>query len=201
MISSTIKFLTTQINSFLQSRLDGNQGQGEKIISGNIVNQSGSTSHLADNVIIASLINIEEERTVRSQDIYKRNQEGGFDMFNPTQKLNLYILFSAHFEDYNSALRSLSEVVLFFEINKVFDKTTDPVLPTENLQKIVAEMRTLNFEEQNQLWGSLGAKYLPSVLYKIKTIGIVDIESKGLVKGIDKRTLQFHDFEEKTFIE
>ncbi len=201
MIASTIKFLTTEINAFLQKRLDGNKGQVEKIISGNIVNQSGTSSHLTDNIIIASLINVEEERTLRSHDIYKKNQDGDFDTFNPTQKINLYVLFSAHFEDYNTALRSLSEVVLFFEINRFFDKTTNESLPSENLQKVVVEMRTLNFEEQNQLWGSLGAKYIPSVLYKIKTISILDTESKGPVKGISERELLFEDFEEKKFTE
>ena len=62
-------------------------------------------------------------------------------------------------------------------------------------------MYSLNFEEQNQLWGSLGAKYMPSVLFKIRTIGIVDIKSKGIVKPVKAQTLKIQDYEKITFKE
>ena len=204
MISTALKFLSVELNDFIQTRLttpDGKNSKEDKIIFGNIVSQSGSSNHLSDNIIIASLVNIEEERILKSHKIYQQDTEGNFVKFNPTQKLNLFVLFSAYFEDYNSALRSLSEIVLFFEINKFFDENSSSAFPATSIQKMVAEMYSLNFEEQNQLWGSLGAKYMPSVLFKIRTIGIVDIKSKGIVKPVKAQTLKIQDYEKITFKE
>ncbi len=198
MISTAIKFLSTEINDFLQARLttpDGEKSQEEKIIIGNIVNQSGSSGHLSDNIMVVSLVNIEEERIIKSHDIYKKDLNGQFEKFHPIQNLNLYILFSAYFEDYNSALKSLSEVILFFVINKSFSNKDYNQFP-DALHKISVEMQNLNFDEQNQLWGSLGAKYMPSALFKIRTVGIRDIESKGTVSTIKERSIRINDGEE-----
>jgi hypothetical protein len=34
------------------------------------------------------------------------------------------------------------------------------------------ELYSLSLEQQNQLWGSLGAKYLPSAIYKVRLVVI-----------------------------
>jgi hypothetical protein len=43
------------------------------------------------------------------------------------------------------------------------------------------EMFTLNFEQVNHLWSTLGGKYLPSVLYKLRVVGVEDeaIDAEG----------------------
>jgi hypothetical protein len=38
--------------------------------------------------------------------------------------------------------------------------------------KLIVELYTLNFEQQNHLWGFLGAKYMPSVMYKARLLSI-----------------------------
>ena len=38
------------------------------------------------------------------------------------------------------------------------------------IEKLIVEMISLTFEQQNHMWGTLGAKYLPSVLYKVRML-------------------------------
>jgi hypothetical protein len=46
------------------------------------------------------------------------------------------------------------------------------------IEKLVVELHQLNFEQQNNLWAVLGAKYLPSVLYKVRAISIQEGQTK-----------------------
>jgi hypothetical protein len=36
----------------------------------------------------------------------------------------------------------------------------------------------MTFEQQNNLWAAIGAKYMPSVLFKIRTLTFIDAEPK-----------------------
>ena len=50
------------------------------------------------------------------------------------------------------------------------------------------ELYTMNFEQVNHLWSTLGGKYLPSVLYKMKMIVISDEANQvggGLITEIE----------------
>jgi hypothetical protein len=38
------------------------------------------------------------------------------------------------------------------------------------IEKIIIEPVSLTFEQLNHLWATLGAKYLPSVIYKCRTL-------------------------------
>jgi hypothetical protein len=51
-------------------------------------------------------------------------------------------------------------------------------------------MYNLSFQEQNNLWGSMGAKYVPSVLYKVRMVtideGSIVLEVPEIGKVADK---------------
>ena len=96
---------------------------------------------------------------------------------NPELKLNLYILLVANFALYKTGLEFLSGAIGFFQSKNVFthDNTVD-LDPA--IQKLIVEMHTLSFEQQNHLWGSLGAKYLPSIMYKVRLLSIQEGHAK-----------------------
>ena len=53
------------------------------------------------------------------------------------------------------------------------------------------ELVSPTFEQQNHIWGGMGAKYLPSVLYKVRMLvyrETLESEGAGLVKRV-KTTL------------
>jgi len=87
----------------------------------------------------------------------------------------VFLLFSAHFSKYDEALKAISHILNFFQSRNVFDSTKysdmDP-----SLQRLIFDLQTMNFEQLNHLWGALGAKYIPSVLYKMRVLVVSEGE-------------------------
>ena len=51
----------------------------------------------------------------------------------------------------------------------------------------VVDLFSLNFEQVNHLWSTLGGKYMPSVLYKIRQVTIdenLTVSESGFIKTI-----------------
>lgn len=120
--------------------------------------------------LVISVVNIEEETTLRNQPISVRIN-GELKRKNPPEFINIYILFIATHSDYKTALNQLSEVIIFFQNKRFFTAVDDDdeSFP-ENIEKITIEMYSLKLEELNHLWGILGGVYYPSVLYKVRVL-------------------------------
>jgi hypothetical protein len=78
------------------------------------------------------------------------------------------VLYANH-SDHREALVLLSYIVQFFQAKNVFDNQESPQLG-EDIEKLVVDLYSLTFEQQNQMWASLGAKYLPSVVYRVRMV-------------------------------
>jgi hypothetical protein len=128
-----------------------------------------------------SLINVEEEKLFKTQlPPIVQGKNGGFFKKEPDIKLNLYIMVSAYNKNYEDALKFISKVVGYFQRNKVFQqepsqKISNNDLPV-NVEKIIVELYTLSFDQQNQVWASLSTGYIPSVIYKVRMI-VIDTDT------------------------
>lgn len=160
---------------------------------------SGTSTGTDSTKVIMTLVNIEEEQTLKNAPHYQViNQKIKYQ--NPPVNLNLYILFSANHTTYQTALERLSEVITFFQGTSSFSlQTTPPVLQEGELSdfagiRVLIELYTLTFEQINYLWGSLGGKQVPFVMYRARLVSlqdnrqlaegkaVMDIEGKGVVK-------------------
>lgn len=176
MIDVALDFLWRQMNTYLRMKLDPTSSD-DFIVMSNISqlteeyadgsNGSGSVQNA-----YLSLVNVEEDRISKSQENFVR-RDTGVVYKNPKIFLNLYVLFAVNLSSYNEALKRLSLIIQFFQYRNVFDTNNSPSLDNV-IEKLIADMYTLNFEQANQLWATLGGKYLPSVLYKIRLVGIED---------------------------
>ncbi|HMX38778.1 MAG TPA: DUF4255 domain-containing protein [Saprospiraceae bacterium] len=145
---------------------------------GNVARLESSTdANTGDlqNAVVLTLVNIEEEKTLKNGAIYVQNGDA-LSKRNPTLYLNLYLLFSCADSSYQTALEQISRVVASLQAKYVFtaDTTSDPgqnAFP-DGLEKIILDLFSLNFEQINHLWGIMGGKYLPSVLYKARLVEI-----------------------------
>ena len=147
--------------------------QGELVINLN----DGQSKR--DNIIV-TLINVEEETIGKAQLFHIRNPDRSIEHTNPEIKLNLYVLFSAFSsmtaeERYSNCLNLISYVVRFFQSKSVFNHQNAPNL-SQSIEKLVVELVSPTFEQQNYLWGALGAKYMPSVLYKVRMLTFREVE-------------------------
>jgi hypothetical protein len=87
--------------------------------------------------------------------------------------LNLYLMVAANFSGsrYADALDYISRVIAFFQVNQVFDRNSSPAMD-ENIEKLILDIEIMDRRELNNIWGMFGGKYMPSVIYRMRMIGI-----------------------------
>jgi hypothetical protein len=190
-INDTLKFLCEEVNKYLNLKLGGSFTE-PKLVLGNVAlafDPLPGEDLLAGKAIL-SLVNIEEDRVAKQQENYTVSDISAIYK-NPPLYLNLYVLFSVNkkgaVKDYEDSLIWLGYIMQFFQYQQVFAPITHPNL-NENIQKIIVDLYSQNFEQVNNLWSTLGGKYLPSVLYKIRQITMDEnaIEAEGgLIKQIN----------------
>lgn len=164
------------------------------VVLGNVAALENDDS-LANRVLM-TLVNIEEESTLKNQRHSSRSASGnGMEFIAPPVYLNLYFLFSATLpkvlpqadddELYERAMRRISSVIELFQSKKEFTLQNSPGFEPGGLDRgILAELRlhpalyTLTFEQINHLWGALGGRQSLSVMYKVRVVRIQSLVSE-----------------------
>ena len=179
MIAKTVEYICSELNLDTPAEIgDVARLETSKVPEGDM-----------DKNVVVTLVNIEEEKTLKNGSAYVQNGDV-LNKRNPTVFLNLYVLFSCSHTVYAQALTRISKVVLFFQRKNVFTPEnvgTGLVFPAEaGVEKIILDLFTLNFEQINHLWGILGGKYTPSVLYKFRIVAVQNAkpEEASVVKEI-----------------
>lgn len=177
-------------------------GQEESSFENDAVVKLGNISKIADSLlnnsdfeegVYLSLVNIQEETTFKNQPPI-RVSEINSNFRDPPVYLNLYVLISPCYTDYNKSLETLSYILLYFHVNKKFKFSNRPISEEvaddsidytfiENLKtdlQLSFDLNSLTFEQLNYLWGTLGGRQLPFVLYKAR---VLEIDSTQHKKG------------------
>ena len=127
----------------------------------------------------------------RWKDNYRKDWQGNAVKVNPPVNLNLYVIFSANFkQNYEDALRYLSAVISYFQKKRIFTAEDSPGLP-KGTGSISFELVDLDLRELSNLWGALGAKYLPSAVYRIRTISIQEEHIEEIIPVIEKEESEY----------
>ncbi len=89
----------------------------------------------------------------------------------PPFYLNLQVMMAANFNgnNYPEALKFISSTIIFFQRHSLFNHQITPELD-ERIEKLILEVENLTIQDLSNLWGLLGGKYLPSVLYKVRVV-------------------------------
>jgi len=124
----------------------------------------------ADQHITMLIVNLEEEKTMRADNIYRKvNQNGKSVNAFPEIKLNVYILLVSKFPNYSEAWKQLYASLCYFQSSPVFTSETESQLPPE-VAMLIMELTTQSMSDQNEMWSMFKSAYHPSVLYKAKMI-------------------------------
>jgi hypothetical protein len=182
MIYEALSCITEEINEFFRSKLRINE---EKIVLSGIVNQDGSVAIQGENKVLVTLVNLEKEPAGKTGGA---STGRAFSSGSTPLNVNLYILFSAYFTatNYAEALRFLSFVIAFLQDKSTFTQSNTPRLD-ESIDKLTFEMESVSSEKLNNLWSTLGGKYMPSVLYKVRMLTFDSLairEYRPLVSGV-----------------
>lgn len=168
------------ISNLLNKELKMSFGLTEDIVLiSSLINLDGSITQNIENKIILSVINLEQERTIKNRGEYLQTSKGSFNKVNPPIYLNIYLLVSANYnsENYIEALKMLSEVIGVLQSSKVFTPQSNPELDA-SIERLIFETYNVPIQELSHVWSGIGAKYVPSMVYKVRMIGI----QKGLVR-------------------
>lgn len=180
MIFTAFKLLKDQLDNYIQSfNPMGNDPEGHVVLDNVATLETPDRPPGAEEKIILSMVNIEEEATLKNSTHFYKNAQG-IVYHNPPIYLNLYMLVSAHYKNYEDALTRLSQAIQFFQGKASFNikNSPDQALP-DDLQ-LHLELFSLSFEQLNHLWGALGGKQMPSVLYKVRLVKITENRITGL---------------------
>lgn len=186
MIHTALNYVVQQLNLFLMRRFST---QDSKAVLGTILNESGSVPEENQNKIILTLVNLEHE-TVRQYATAQRNVGASVIEQNIPYNFNLDVLTTALFNNYDEALKFLSETIYFFQAKHVFTHENSPGLDPK-IDKLTFEIVKINYHEMQNLWTALGTKYMPSVLFKVRMLsfesGQID-QVDSTISGIDENT-------------
>jgi len=167
-----LNFLADEFNAYLLRRT-GSSSLG-KVVPAAVLDDKGGLA-IASGTIALSLVNIEEDRSLREQAPSRAIVGGRELLLQPELKLNLTLLFAARMADYPTTLKALSNVLAFFQSHPVFTGDEYPALDAR-LGKIAVDLYSVTPEILNQLWACIGARYQPSLLYRVRLVTIQDQE-------------------------
>jgi len=169
MISDALVFLKDLLNEHLCAQSGQTLGEAEdKVVFIDGENLDPISFKLG--AVTCLLINIEEEKLLRAPDPYVRTTSDGTKVrVQPDIRMNLYVLFVARFKQYEKGLSYLSRILEYFQTNRVLDHTNSPAL-SDPIDRLIMELTTLAFAEQNEVWNALRTTYHPSMLYKVRML-------------------------------
>lgn len=167
MIDKAMAFIMGELNSVLLARF---QSSENLVILSSVSNPDGSLPSGIENKVVLTLINVEREAAANSGTWAARAANEGFVRTSPPLSLNLLMMVTASFaSNYSEALRFLGSVMGFFQAKPSFNAQNSPSFPAE-MEKLSMELVNLSIQEINNVWAILGAKYMPSVVYKVRML-------------------------------
>lgn len=184
MMDTALQFTASSVDQFIRNKFDLDESQ---VLLNNIIEADGSTPKSNQNKLVISLINIVQET---NKQYYNRNQRlpnGGFSNTQPSERYNLDILLSASFDDYQESLKFLNAGILFFQTYPAVESTSFSNLP-EGIDRLEFDIEKTSFFEIHNLWSAMGAKYMPSVIYRMRLVTISSDNTTGFTPPVTETT-------------
>ena len=197
--------LTIVVNEMINHLVNayGQSASPPPVALGNIAEgvASGAANNgtVAREILALSMINVREEKSLKNISNQVRNDVTFRVSYeNPPVFLNAQILVVATHANYMNALLMLSRAVRFFQFTHVF--TQDSVAPAsittnaptnllDQLEtfKLIFDLYSPSMEEVNYLWGTLGGKQFPFLLYTLRLLELkfkATLSESGLITEV-----------------
>lgn len=182
MIDAAVGQLVVQLNEALKR---GANVSHDIVRASNLFEPNGDVVPDIENKVLLFLVNIERETLPFKATSGRMGRALRFAEGQPPLHLNLSVMVAANFSGrhYADALRYLSLSLGFFQRHPVFDHVNTPALDAR-IDRLVMEVENLGVNELGNLWGVLGSRYVPSVLYKVRMVTFDGNEVTGVRPAI-----------------
>jgi hypothetical protein len=164
-----MEHIAYRLNQHLKIRFELSE---DIVVISNLVDHDGSVCAHINNRVVIFITNIEKETAMNLGGAIPNTSS--FTTAKPIF-LNLYVMVSANFTgtNYNESLKFISSVIGFFQAHPVFNHQNSPDLD-KKIDKIILDIENVQTQDLSNMWGMFGAKYVPSILYKVRMITIDD---------------------------
>lgn len=183
-----IDTVMVQVRDLINQNFKNQHGFSEnKVVISNLVDLDGSSPLEVDDKVVMFLLNLGEEPSLKNHSSRLGAFDGtGFQSKSPILYLHLHVVFCANFRNkkYIEGLNYLSQIVSFFNKNRIIDTSSFGAGVSKKIEKISFELCSLSFDSMSHIWSSIGAKILPSSIYKISLIAIDDSPMTGFVPAV-----------------
>lgn len=164
MIDTALTYVLDELNGYLAARFPGRE---KMAVMASLTRPDGGAPLEIDNKLILSLVNIENEARLASTGFVARERDGRGDT---SVRLNLYVMLAASYAgNYGQALNMLGQAMAFFRARPHLDAQGSGTFPASMLQ-LNMELVSLSMSELHTVWATLGSNYLPSAVYKLRTV-------------------------------
>lgn len=182
-VGNILQNIVDELDQYIKSVVSEPEPTTREVILGNIATSElgGGNNSLLNNKVVMGLVNLAEEGSLKNKTNNFRVGSEYYEQHAPVY-INLYLLFTANFsaDAYDKAINRLFRVIEFFQGRKVFNlkkairsSESNTLLDNANADVFLEmDLHTLSFEQLNDLWGSLGGKQLPFVLYRARLLPI-----------------------------
>jgi hypothetical protein len=170
MIDAALSLMAGQLNEHLRRRF---QLSEDLAVLSNLLEQNGTLVPLVANKLVLFLAGVERDTVAHraqgaSLGLHPQNLATNAPVY-----LNLLVMCAANFSggNYPEALKFLSSAIAFFQSHQVLDQQTAPARDP-GLDRLVLSIENLSSSEMHSLWGIHSGRYLPSVLYRVRMVGL-----------------------------
>jgi Pvc16 N-terminal domain len=154
MIESTLAFITDVLDRHLRTLL---RSADEKVVLANLIDLDGSATQHTQNRVAVFLAQVEDVRMDTRPRSPEHEARAASDF-----ALTIRFVVAARFEDYRETLKVLGHTLAFVHASPVLNKDGVP---------LTLSMETLNAQQLNELWTTIGCRYVPSLVCKVVATG------------------------------
>jgi hypothetical protein len=182
MLSKALEWIQDVLDQHLKNRFALDE---TCVIINNLTDTQGQTPPTNKNKLVVSLINIEKESARPFYNRYEKLPGGQFADIPVSGRFNLDLMLSAGFDDYKEALKFLETGMALFQVCPCWDKTRFSNIPA-GITRLDFETEKISYHQMQSLWTAMGAKYQPSIVYKVRMLTLNDEQVSAIVQPINQ---------------
>jgi len=169
-IAAAVAGLAGQLNQSLRRTFKIGE---DLVVVSNLTEADGNLVSKVPDKLVLFLVNIEKDTLPYKPSALSHAGLGRMGISQAPVHLNLMLMFAATFSgaNYPEALKFVSHTIGFFQSRPVFDHQNTPELDPR-IDRLLLDIENLGLSDLSNLWGILGGRYLPSVLYRMRMLAI-----------------------------
>lgn len=180
MLQTALLFIKQKLDEYLLNSFELDESV---TVLNHLVAQDGSSPAKNHNKMVITLINLDYDTTKPFYGGIQRGRDNQVIRSNPGNMFNVDLLFTACFDDYEEALKFLNATISYYQNHMIINRSVAPDLP-EGMKALTFEIANSTYFETHNLWSAMGAKYQPSIIYKVRHVNVQSDDINVVVPAV-----------------